>query len=61
MKKYVIGFALIGCIALSSCSTVNYMSTDKLKANYEKKSITLHFLVKLYSRLIRRKKTPMKM
>ena len=37
MKKYVIGFALIGCIALSSCSTVNYMSTDKLKANYEKK------------------------
>lgn len=37
MNKHVIGFALIGCIALSSCSTVNYMSTDKLKTNYEKK------------------------
>ena len=46
MKKHVIGFALIGCIALSSCSTVNYMSTDKLKTNYETKINHTTFLGK---------------
>ena len=37
MNKHVIGFALIGCIALSSCSTVNYMSTDKIENELREK------------------------
>ena len=56
MKKYVIGFALIGCIALSSCSTVNYMSTDKLKANYEKKINHTTFLGKTLFKTDKKKK-----
>lgn len=56
MKKHVIGFALIGCIALSSCSTVNYMSTDKLKANYETKINHTTFLGKTLFKTDKKKK-----
>lgn len=34
MKRNIIGIMLIGCIAFSSCSTVNYINTAELKTNY---------------------------
>lgn len=38
MKKYFSTLAIISCSAfLASCSTVNYINTDTLKQNYEKK------------------------
>ncbi len=38
MKKKFSTLAVIGCVAiLASCSTVNYINTDILKENYEKK------------------------
>ncbi len=47
MKKYIIGIlVLVGCISFSSCSTVNYVPTDKLQANYEKKIHNTTFLGK---------------
>ena len=56
MKKHIIGFALIGCIAFSSCSTVNYMSTNKLKANYETKINHTTFLGKALFKTDKKKK-----
>jgi capsule polysaccharide modification protein KpsS len=38
MKKSFISLALAGCLlTLASCSTVNYINTETLKENYEKK------------------------
>ena len=37
MKKSVIAFTLLGCMTFSSCSVVNYMSTEKLQSKYERK------------------------
>lgn len=38
MKKYFSTLAVISCAAFfTSCSTVNFMNTDTLKQNYEKK------------------------
>ena len=38
MKKYFSTLAIISCSAFfASCSTVNYINTDTLKQNYEKK------------------------
>lgn len=46
MKK-VSYILLVGCIFFSSCSTVNYVNTEKLQANYEKKVHNTTFLGKV--------------
>lgn len=46
MKK-VSYILLVGCIFFSSCSTVNYVNTEKLQANYEKKIHNTTFLGKV--------------
>lgn len=59
MKKYlyVAAFAASG-LMFSSCSTVNYMSTDTLKQNYEKKIRHTTFLGKaLFKTDVKKKDT----
>lgn len=56
MRKYVIGFALLGCISFSSCSTVNYIKTAELKTNYEKKINHTTFLGKVLFKTDKKKK-----
>lgn len=56
MKKNIIGIALIGCLAFSSCSTVNYINTAELKANYEKKIHYTTFLGKALFKTDKKKK-----
>ncbi len=47
MKKVSYTILLVGCIFFSSCSTVNYVNTEKLQANYEKKIHNTTFLGKV--------------
>lgn len=59
MKKYlyIAAFAAAGMM-FSSCSTVNYMSTDTLKQNYEKKIHHTTFLGKaLFKTDVKKKDT----
>jgi len=55
MKKLILSIAILGCIALSSC-TVNYMKTDLLKQNYEKKINNTGFLSKALFKTDKKKK-----
>lgn len=55
MKKSILSIAILGCIALSSC-TVNYMKTDLLKQNYEKKINNTGFLSKALFKTDKKKK-----
>lgn len=54
MKKIVL--SAIVCIALSSCSTVNYVSTSVLRDNYEKKIHNTTFLGKVLFKTDEKKK-----
>lgn len=56
MKRHIIGIALLGCILFSSCSTVNYIKTDKLQSNYEKKINHTTFLGKALFKTDQKKK-----
>lgn len=47
---------LIGCIAFSSCSTVNYINTAELKTNYEKKIHNTTFLGRVLFKTDKKKK-----
>jgi hypothetical protein len=59
MKKYIGSMAMICCASfLVSCSTVNYINTDTLKQNYEKKIHHTTFLGKaLFKTDVRKKDT----
>lgn len=56
MKRYLFGFVLIGCIAFSSCSTVNYINTAELKTNYETKIHHTTFLGRVLFKTDKKKK-----
>ncbi len=56
MKKSFISLALAGSLlTLSSCSTVNYINTETLKENYEKKIHHTTFLGKTLFKFDKRK------
>lgn len=56
MKKSFISLALAGSLlTLSSCSTVNYINTETLKENYEKKIHHTTFLGKALFKFDKRK------
>lgn len=56
MKRNIIGIMFIGCIAFSSCSTVNYINTAELKTNYEKKIHNTTFLGRVLFKTDKKKK-----